>query len=132
MKPLGFPLLADENIHPDVVQALADQGKDIRSVQSEGLAGRRDVVILRHALPRGWVVLTHDSDFGTLAMRSGEPHFGIIYLRPGHIVARFVLEMLEAIESLPIELSSPFIVTAERKRGTVRVRVRSGNVGKSP
>jgi predicted nuclease of predicted toxin-antitoxin system len=59
MKPLGFPLLADENIHPDVVQALADQGKDIRSVQSEGLAGRRDVVILRHALPRGWVVLTH-------------------------------------------------------------------------
>lgn len=129
MKPLGFPLLADENIHPEVLQALAKQGKDIRSVQDEGLAGRRDVEILRHAEPRGWVVLTHDSDFGALSIRSKEPYVGIIYLRPGHILARFVLEALEAVESLPIEVSPPFIVTAERKGDTVRVRVRSGNVG---
>ena len=127
MKPLDFPLLADENIHPDVLQALAERGKDIRSVLAEGLGGCGDVEILRHAQARGWVVLTHDSGFGTLSIHAGEPYVGILYLRPGHVVARFVLEMLEAVESLPIDVSPPFIVTMERKKGIVRARVRSGN-----
>jgi hypothetical protein len=36
------------------------------------------------------------------------------------------MEMLETVESLPIDVSPPFIVTMERKRGVVRARVRSG------
>lgn len=127
MKPLDFPLLADENIHPDVLRALSDQGRDIRSVLTEGLGGREDSEILRHAGEQGRVVLTHDSDFGTLSIRSEQPYFGIIYLRPGHIRAEFVLEVLNGVQALPIEVSPPFLVTAERRGATVRVRVRSGS-----
>ena len=32
MNPLACPLLADENIHADVIEALVEQGKDVRSV----------------------------------------------------------------------------------------------------
>ena len=32
MKPLDFPLLADENIHPDVISYLRQQECDVRSV----------------------------------------------------------------------------------------------------
>lgn len=70
MKPLDLPLLADENIDPEVIQALKERGKDIRSVHAEGLSGRDDVDILRYAHPRAWVVVTHDRDFG--AWRSAE------------------------------------------------------------
>lgn len=126
MKPLGFPLLADENIHPEVTQALAAQGKQVRTVQAEGLTGHDDAEILRHAHKRGWVVLTHDADFGTLSIRLKEPYTGIIYLRPGHINPAVVLEVLEAVDSLPMSLEPPFLVVAERRKATIRLRTRSG------
>jgi predicted nuclease of predicted toxin-antitoxin system len=124
VKPLGFPLLADENVHPDVVVALAREGRSVRSVLAEGLGGRDDATILRHAHTRGWVVLTHDSDFGTLAVRGGQPYTGIVFLRPGHIDPVFVLAIVAAIDSASIDVVPPFIVVAERQQDSVRVRVR--------
>jgi predicted nuclease of predicted toxin-antitoxin system len=124
MKPLDFPLLADENIQPAVVAALNDRGQDIRSVHGEGLTGHSDADLLRYAHAHGRVLLTHDRDFGRLAVLAGEPVVGIIYLRPGHISADFVLELIAALDASPYEVEPPFIVVAERKGDTVRVRVR--------
>jgi predicted nuclease of predicted toxin-antitoxin system len=132
MRPLDFPLLADENIHFEVIAALAAKGRQVTSVHAERLAGREDREILHYAHVRGWVVLTHDSDFGTLAIRKGEPYTGIIYLRPGHIVPAFVLEILEAMESLPLHTVPPFLAVAERRGRVVRVRVRSAAEGSPP
>jgi predicted nuclease of predicted toxin-antitoxin system len=130
MRPLGFPLLCDENIHPEVVTALAAQGKDVRAAVAEGLGGRPDEAILRFAHHRGRVVLTHDADFGVLAVRDGVPYVGIVYLRPGHISPVFVLDMLAAIESAPItDVTPPFMIVAERRGETVRIRIRPGTSG---
>lgn len=125
MKPLQFPLFADENIHPDVVRVLAEEGHRITSVIREGLGGRADLEVLRHAHSQGCVVLTHDSDFGKLVMGAGEPFTGIIYLRPGHISSGFVLEIVHAIESVITSVEPPFIVVAERKGDAVKIRMRS-------
>jgi predicted nuclease of predicted toxin-antitoxin system len=125
MKPLDFPLLADENVNPDVVRALAEEGHPITSVLAEGLGGRTDVEVLRHAHAEGRVVLTHDSDFGALVMGSGEPFTGIIYLRPGHISSAFVLDILRAVASVSTDVEAPFIVVAERKQAAVKIRIRS-------
>jgi predicted nuclease of predicted toxin-antitoxin system len=127
MKPLDFPLLADENIHPEVIGALIAAGREVRSVHSEGLSGKEDREILHHAHSRDWVILTHDSDFGALTIRRGEPYTGIIYLRPGHIAPEFVLQVLEAVRAIPIETPTPFLVGAERKEERVRVRIRSAS-----
>ena len=108
-----------------MVTALAAQGKDVCAAVAEGLGGRSDETILRFAHDRGRVVLTHDSDFGLLAVRHGVPYVGIVYLRPGHISPAFVLEMLAAVESAPItEVTPPFMIVAERRGDTVRIRVR--------
>jgi predicted nuclease of predicted toxin-antitoxin system len=132
VKPLELPLLADENIHPDVILALRSAGKDITTVRSEGLGGQADVEVLRRAHALGRVVLTHDGDFGTLAINAGEAIVGIVHLRPGHISAQFVLEMLTTIESAEIDVCVPFIVVAERKATSVRVRIRHIGRGGSP
>lgn len=126
MKALGLPLLADESIHPEVMARLRKQGKDVCSVLDEGLGGCDDSIILRHAHQRGRVVITHDRDFGELATRAGERFTGIIYLRPGHIDPSFVMHLLTAVEAVEAEVEPPFLVVAEWKSGTVRVRVRSG------
>lgn len=94
MKPLELPLLADENIHPEVVAGLRKRGNDVRTAGDEGLLGSDDVVILRRAHAARRVVMTHDSDFGKLAIQAGEPYTGILFLRPGHISPEFVLSAL--------------------------------------
>ena len=91
MKPLDFPLLSDENIAPDVVTGLRALGCDLRTVGEERLIGRPDMEVLERATNQGRVVVTHDLAFGRSAVRTGTPFVGIIYLRPGHISAAFVL-----------------------------------------
>ena len=46
------PLLADENIHPGVVQALADRGVSVVSITEIGLAGASDVSFFAARWPR--------------------------------------------------------------------------------
>jgi predicted nuclease of predicted toxin-antitoxin system len=124
--PLDFPLLTDENIAPDVVAGLRARGLDLRTAWDEQLSGRPDVEILECAFAQGRVVLTHDMAFGRSAMRVGTSFIGIIYLRPGHVSAAFVLEIVDALRTSRVDVQPPFIAVAERQRATLRVRVRTG------
>lgn len=128
-QPLGFPLLTDENVHPRVVEGLQERGLDVITVVEEGLAGASDLALLRRARQDGRVVLTHDSDFGTLATRQGEAFSGIVYLRPGHIDPRFVLDVLDAIAALDLDLGFPFILIAARRGSDIKIRVRTPEPG---
>jgi predicted nuclease of predicted toxin-antitoxin system len=124
VKPLDFPLLADENIHPDVIAYLRQQECDIRSIAEDDLFGQSDRTVLRTAYADGRVVLTHDSDFGTLVITQDEPFIGIIYLRPGHIRAEFTIQTLRTIDGQPLDVQPPFIIVAEQRAQAVQIRTR--------
>lgn len=124
MHPLNFPIPADENIHPDVVGFLRECGADVCSVTEEGLAGQNDLTVLRRAYREKRVILTHDGDFGTLAILQGEPFTGIVYLRPGHIRGEFVIRIITTLISQNIEVQPPFIIVAAFSRGNLQTRVR--------
>ena len=124
MNPLDFPLLADENIHPDVVLSLRQQGYDIRSVAEEALSGYSDLAVLRLAYADRRVVLTHDSDFGTLVITQEEPFVGIIYLRPGHIRPEFTIRTMQTVAAQSLDVRPRFIIVAEQREQTVQIRTR--------
>lgn len=124
MNPLDFPLLADGNINAEVVLFLRKQGRDVRSIADEELFGLSDAAVLRKAHADGRVVLTHDSDFGMLAVMQNEPFTGIIYLRPGHIEPEFTIQTLQAIDGKPVDVQPPFVVIAEQRERVVRIRTR--------
>ena len=124
MNPLNFPLLADENIHPEVVKELRDQGMDVESVAEAGLLGQGDLTILRYAQRVGRVVLTHDSDFGRLVLVQKEPVIGIVYLRPGHIRSEFAIQMINSLAKQVMNVRPPFIVVVERRGTTISFRSR--------
>jgi predicted nuclease of predicted toxin-antitoxin system len=124
VRVLDYPLLADENIHPGVIQSLRSRGRDVRTVLEEGLQGCDDLEVLRRAHAQGRVVITHDADFGALATRAGEPMVGVVFLRPGNISPLIVLQMLEAIEAEAPVVAAPFLAVAQRAGRTIRVRVR--------
>jgi predicted nuclease of predicted toxin-antitoxin system len=71
------------NIAVPALQYLRNQGVDVISAHEQGWGEFDDTQILSEAYARRRFVLTHDSDFGTLAVHRGEPFTGIIYLRPG-------------------------------------------------
>lgn len=102
-----YPFLADENIHPEVVAHLRDNGFDLLSV-----------------IEAGRIVLTHDSDFGTLALAYQQPIVGILYVRPGHIQPSFTIDSLTAILDRTYEVTPPFIIVGTRQGRRVHIRAR--------
>lgn len=125
MRVLDYPLLADENVAPEVVAALRQRGCDVRTVLDESLGGADDQSILDRAKTLGRVVITHDRDLGELATRAGGDFLGIVFVRPGHVAAAVVLQSFDALASIETEPQPPFIVVATRIGDVVRIRVRT-------
>lgn len=125
MKLAEFPVLADEGIAPAVVEGLCSEGVDVLDVKEQRLHGTSDMDLIRLATEQGRVVLTHDRDFGRLAIVVLEPMIGIIYPRPGHIDPEFTLASLRALYRIGMDVTSPFIIVVERREDDVRIRVRS-------
>lgn len=121
--------LADENIHPQVIEWMRSQEIGIQSVHEVGLGGMDDLAIIRHAKAASQVILTHDSDFGTLAIAGLEPIFGIVYLRPGHIKLQFTLATLRTLFDMNMEVQPGFLMVAHRHGTDLRVRVRTAAAG---
>lgn len=124
MRVLDFPLLADENIHPQVVASLRTAGYDVISVMDEGLTAHDDTDVLRFAQRNNRVVVTHDRDFGALAVQRGEAFMGILYLRPGHLPPAAVLSLINSLRAAPSDVTPPFIAVVEQKEENIRMRLR--------
>lgn len=124
MKLFACKLLADENIHTGVVDFLRNIGCDVAKVAALGLKAQPDDAILKGAFDEGRIVLTHDRDFGRLAVLGNQALLGIVYLRPGHIKPQFTIATLQVINSQDYDLSPSFILVARRTRDTVQLRLR--------
>jgi predicted nuclease of predicted toxin-antitoxin system len=119
-----FSLLCDQNLHTDVIAHLRNEGFDVVSVADLGLQGTDDLTLIRLAYQQQRVVITHDPDFGTLAILQREPIVGILFLRPGHIRAEFTIATIKAVISANIEVTPPFILVAQRSATGVTIRIR--------
>ncbi len=124
MKLRDFGLLTDENLDPDVVAYLRREGFDVADVCEDGLQGSTDIALLQRAVAANRVVVTHDPDFGTLAILQKQPVVGILFLRPGHIDPQFTIETLQSILSAVPDVTPPFLIVARRKGIKVTIRVR--------
>ena len=112
------PLVADMDIGIPVIQFLRESRIDIVSSVEMQWGHLSDEQILAHAMDR--FVLTHDSDFGTLAVFRGYPLTGIIYLRPGGRLPSEVIADLRDIMAAPVDWTPPMIVVY--RSGRLRIR----------
>jgi predicted nuclease of predicted toxin-antitoxin system len=97
VKLADFGLLTDENIDPAIVAFLRSVGFNVTDVVELGWQGKSDAVILDAAFSDQRVVVTHDADFGRLAILARQSLIGIIYLRPGHFDATFTVNTLRGL-----------------------------------
>ena len=115
-----LPLVADMDIAVPVVHFLRRQGVDILSAREEGWGGLTDSQILARAHAMERFVLTHDADFGTLAVHRGEPLTGIVYLRPGGRPPAQVIVDVQALMDAEIDWT-PSVIAVYRA-GRLRLR----------
>ena len=111
--------LSDENVPRRLTEALVARGHDVIRVQDLAMAPA-DRVVLRHAVRLSAVLITLDSDFGTLVYAHGsEPPTGIVLVRLGAVDLMDILpKVIDVIES---EMTTPgrFLVVG---RDGIRIR----------
>ncbi len=117
--------MTDENVDPDVVAGLRRLGFDVLDVVESNRVGASDVELLRWAKSQGRVIVTHDADFGTLAMLQNEPLVGLVFLRPGHIDSHFTMGTIQALLDKDLEVTPPFVLVAKRIGKHVKIRLRA-------
>ena len=125
MKLNAFQLLTDENIDAEVTARLRNYQFDVVDVEEEGWSGISDLEVLRRAVFLNRVLVTHDKDFGTLAVFHRVPMIGIINLKPGHIDAAFTNETIDAMMADDPDVDVPFLLIAKRTANRFTFRIRS-------
>ena len=114
------PLVADMNITTPIVQFLRSQRIDVVSAFEEGWHFYKDEDILANAHIMERFVLTHDSDFGHLAVYLKRPITGIILLRPGGRTPLEVIADLQELLEMHVDWPPPLI--AVYRSGRLRLR----------
>ena len=120
MKLLTVKFLADENISPKVVGAFRSLGIDVVDVKERHWFGKEDEELLGIAYQDQRFVLTHDSDFGTLAINEDKPCYGILYLRLKNLQSKNVIRICKQVFQRDIDVYPGTIMVIEETR--IRIR----------
>lgn len=116
----SLKLLTDENISPKVVSFLRDNGFDVYDVKESGLQGTTDQKLISLAYGQQRFIVTHDSDFGTLAINNNHPCYGIIYLRLNLPAAANVISVLSILCKMNHDFSPGTVLVLDEHRMRVR------------
>ena len=114
------PLAADMNIAVPVIQFLRAQGVDVVSAREEGWHHSEDKDVLAEAHAMNRFVLTHNSDFRTLAIHRGQPITGIIHLCLGGRPPAAVIADLHDLLKMDVDWTPPLV--AVYQSGRLRLR----------
>ena len=115
-------LLLDMNLPPRWVKFLSGQGIESVHWSDVGEYTAKDSHILAYAQEHGYVVFTHDLDFGALlaARRTGGP--SVIQVRTQMVVPEAIGDLvLKAIRQFARELEQGALITIDSYRSRARI-----------
>ena len=120
MKISSLKFLTDENISPRIVTFLRKKGIDVVDVKEKGWHGNEDKYLMEIANKGKRFILTHDTDFGTLAINEGVPCYGIIYMRLRNLKVSNVINILEKLLMVDKDIPEGSVIVVEDARLRIR------------
>jgi len=121
VRPSGLRFLTDENVSPRLVAFLREQGHDVQDVKEEGWQGKDDAFLFQRAWGSQRCVISHDRDFGKLAIARQEPCYGVIYLRLRDQRAPNVITVMRQFLKRRIDISPGSLVVLQESRARIRL-----------
>ena len=114
--------LIDNALSPAVAQALNKAGHDATHVRDYGLQTARDEEVFSRAVEENRVIVSADTDFGTLLALRGESKPSVILYRrqTGYLPEKQVELLLENLERIQDSLEKGAVVVFEQER--IRIR----------
>ena len=101
--------------------ALSEVGHDTTHVRVLGLAGHTDDEVMALALAEERVLVTTDTDFGTILALTGAAGPNVVLLRGvGDSVSERVAAVLEVLPRVEGDLSEGAVIVVEKDRYRVR------------
>jgi predicted nuclease of predicted toxin-antitoxin system len=115
-------LIVDMNLSPRWVDFLADSGIEAVHWSNHGLATAPDWEIMAFATANGYVVLTHDLDFGAiLAVTHGEKP-SVVQIRAVDVSLEAVgKQVVGALKQMASELEAGALITIDPVRTRLRL-----------
>jgi predicted nuclease of predicted toxin-antitoxin system len=115
-------LLLDNNLSPRLLPLLARAGHDVEHVRDHSLASARDAEVLHHARAEGRILISADTDFGTLLARTGAVDPSVVLLRrsQGRRVEQVAGLLMANLPDLRIDLEAGAVAVI--RDDTIRVR----------
>jgi predicted nuclease of predicted toxin-antitoxin system len=115
-------LLLDMNLHPRWVQFLTAEGFKCVHWSVVGETTAKDSQIMAYAKEHGFIIFTHDLDFGALLAASCAAGPSVIQVRTQNIVPEVIGSLvLNAIRKFEKELLQGALITIDPYRSRVRI-----------
>jgi predicted nuclease of predicted toxin-antitoxin system len=115
-------LLVDMNLSPLWVSFLAEHGIEAIHWSAVGQASASDSEILQYADARGYVIFTHDLDFGALLAARKTSGPSVIQLRSQEVLPSSISSaVLRAIRAADAHLKRGALVTVDPAQQRIRV-----------
>ncbi|WP_326550375.1 DUF5615 family PIN-like protein [Micromonospora sp. NBC_01813] len=104
--------LVDNNLSPAVAAGLRSHGHDAEHVRDYGLAAAPDEVVLDRARQEQRVLISADTDFGTLLASSGADKPSVLLVRriSGRRAAQIVAILAANLDAIADDLASGAVV----------------------
>jgi predicted nuclease of predicted toxin-antitoxin system len=115
-------ILIDMNLSPDWVNYFAASGMEAIHWSRIGSAQAKDTEIMEYALVNGFVVFTHDLDFGAILAATQADAPSVLQVRTQETFANVIGDVvMAAIAKFREELESGALVSIDMQRSKVRI-----------
>ena len=123
MRPRDLRFLTDENVSPRLVIFLREHGHDVQDVKEKGWHGKDDAFLLRKAAKTRRFIISHDRDFGKLAINQRQPCYGVIYLRLRDQRSPNVVRVMQEFLDRDLDIRAGTLIVIRESQARIR-RVR--------
>ena len=115
-------LLIDMNLSPRWTRLLADAGIDAAHWSTLGAANAPDVEIVAFARTNGYVVLTHDLDFGAILAATQGDKPSVVQIRSEDVSPKVIGKpVIAALRQMSAELDEGALLTIDPSRTRLRL-----------
>jgi predicted nuclease of predicted toxin-antitoxin system len=115
-------ILIDMNLSPRWVDFLRQNGFEAIHWSEVGLTNAPDMEIMDYAAVNGYVILTHDLDFGTMLAKTGVKIPSVIQVRAADITPRTTaFPVVCLLRQYEHEIEDGVLVTINENRTRIRI-----------